>query len=63
MFFASDYIIILHAPAKLGIKAYGINNWPVENRIYCHFLKAREGEPKILSFIDYLKYNSIEECI
>jgi replicative DNA helicase len=63
MFFASDFIIILHRPELLGIKAYGINNWPVENRIYMHLLKCRDGEPKILSFINYLKYNSIEECI
>jgi len=26
-----------------------------------HFLKVREGEPKILRFINNLKYNSLEE--
>jgi len=61
MFFASDYIIVLHTPEKLGIRSYGINNWPVDNMIYMHWLKCREGEPKILSFINNLKYNSIEE--
>jgi replicative DNA helicase len=61
MFFASDYIIILHTPEKLGIRTYGINNWPVDNMIYMHWLKCREGEPKILSFVNNLKYNSIEE--
>lgn len=63
MFFASDFIIILHRPELLGIRAYGINNWPVDQRIYMHILKCREGEPKILSFINNLKFNSIEECI
>ena len=61
MFFASDYIIILHTPEKLGIRTYGISNWPVDNMIYMHWLKCREGEPKILSFVNNLKYNSIEE--
>jgi replicative DNA helicase len=61
MFFASDYIIILHTPEKLGIRTYGVNNWPVDNMIYMHWLKCREGEPKILSFTNNLKHNSIEE--
>ncbi|MFW6225675.1 MAG: hypothetical protein ACOC3V_01790 [bacterium] len=34
---------------------------PVKDMIYMHILKAREGEPKILRFINNLKYNSIEE--
>jgi replicative DNA helicase len=63
LFQSSDYVMVLHRPEVLSLKAYGINNWPVENRIYLHILKCREGEPKILSFINYLKYNSIEECI
>ena len=58
---ASDYVIVLHRPEILGIKAYGLSNWPVENLIYMHFLKVREGEPKILVFYNNLKYNSIEE--
>jgi len=58
---AVDILIVLHSPRKLGIKAYGPNHWPVDNLIYLHCLKVRDGEPKILSFIDNLKYNSIEE--
>ena len=61
MFFASDYLIVLHRPEILLIKSYGVNNWPVTNMIYMHFLKVRDGEPKILSFVNNLKYNSIEE--
>jgi replicative DNA helicase len=63
LFQASDLILILHRPELLGIKAYGINNWPVKDMIYMHCAKVREGEPKILSFINNLKYNSIEEYL
>lgn len=67
IFQASDYVIVLHRPEILHITRYGPstkenpNGLPVENRIYMHFLKVREGEPKILSFFNNLKYNSIEE--
>jgi replicative DNA helicase len=61
LFQASDLILILHRPELLGIKAYGINHWPVKDMIYMHCAKVREGEPKILSFVNNLKYNSIEE--
>ena len=44
------------------INVYGPSNLPVKDMIYMHFLKVREGEPKILSFMNNLKYNSIEEA-
>lgn len=64
VFQASDYVIVLHRPELLGITEYGPSNppLPVKNKIYMHFLKVREGEPKILSFFNNLKYNSIEEA-
>jgi replicative DNA helicase len=61
MFQASDYVIVLHRPELLNIKAYGRYNKPVKNRIYMHFLKVREGHPKILVFENQLKYNRIIE--
>lgn len=61
VFQASDYVIVLHRPETLGIEEYGTKREPVENLIYMHFLKVREGEPKILRFYNNLKYNSIEE--
>lgn len=61
LFQASDYVIVIHRPEILGIKAYGINNWPVKDKIYLHILKNREGEPKILSFVNNLKFNRIDE--
>jgi len=62
VFQSSDYVIVIHSPEQLGISAYGPSNLPVENMIYMHFLKVREGAPKILSFINNLKYNSIDEA-
>ena len=61
IFQSADYVIVLHRPEVLGLIAYGINNLPVKNMIYMHFLKVREGEPKILSFENNLKYNRIDE--
>lgn len=63
VFQASDYVIVLHRPETLGIEdfQYGTKRLPVKDMIYMHFLKVREGEPKILSFFNNLKYNSIEE--
>jgi hypothetical protein len=64
VFQASDYVIVLHRPEILGIPdmGYGIKNWPVKNLVYMHFLKIREGEPKILVFENHLKYNTLEEA-
>jgi hypothetical protein len=62
LFQASDYVIVIHRPELLGITAYGPSKLPVTNMIYMHILKIREGEPKILSFINNLKYNSIDEA-
>ena len=61
VFQASDIVIVLHRPQILGITKYGPSKLPVDNLIYVHFLKMREGEPKILVFENNLKYNSIEE--
>ena len=61
IFQSADYVIVLHRPEVLGLIVYGINNLPVKNMIYMHFLKVREGEPKILSFENNLKYNRIDE--
>jgi len=61
LFQASDYVLVLHRPETLGIEKYGPSKEPVKNRIYMHFLKVREGEPKILKFLNNLQYNSIDE--
>lgn len=61
IFQTSDYVIVLHRPEIIGISEYGPKKLPVKNMIYMHFLKNREGEPKILSFENNLKYNRIDE--
>ena len=61
VFQASDYVIILHRPEILGILEYGSLNLPVKDCVYMHFLKNREGEVKILKFINDLKYNNLKE--
>lgn len=58
---ASDYVLVLHRPQILGIKAYGVHAWPTENYVYLHAIKNRDGELKILQFWNNLKYNSIED--
>jgi replicative DNA helicase len=61
VFQASDYVVVLHRPELLLLKTYGPSNWPVANRVYMHFLKNREGELKILTFNNDLKYNRITD--
>jgi len=61
VFQASDYVIILHRPEILGIVEYGADSLPVKDLIYIHFLKNREGQVKILKFINDLKYNNLRE--
>jgi replicative DNA helicase len=61
VFQASDYVVVLHRPELLLLKTYGPANWPVANRVYMHFLKNREGELKVLTFTNDLKYNRITD--
>jgi replicative DNA helicase len=61
LFQASDYVIVMHRPELLQLRSYGVGNWPVANMIYLHFLKNREGDLKVLSFVNNLKYNRIDE--
>lgn len=61
VYHASDYVIVMHRPELLNIKQYGPNHWPTENYVYLHIIKNREGELRVLQFINNLKYNSIEE--
>jgi len=61
VFQASDYVIIIHRPEVLGLLSYGYNALPVKDVIYLHFLKNREGDVKILKFINDLKYNNFKE--
>lgn len=61
VFQGSDVVLVLHRPETLGILAYGSHRLPVQNKVYMHFLKNREGEIAILRFENDLKYNTLLE--
>lgn len=61
VFQASDYVIVIHRPEILGLVAYGYMNLPVKDCVYLHILKNRDGESKILKFMNDLKYNNLKE--
>lgn len=61
IFRGSDVVAVLSRPELLGITAYGVRRLPVNNRIYLHFLKQREGELAIIDFENDLKYNNLIE--
>lgn len=61
IFQSSDYVIVLHRPELLVITAYGPQRQLVADMVYLHFLKNREGDLKILRFINDLKYNNLIE--
>ena len=64
----ADYLLVIHNPAKLGIRNYGPDNYPVrvsnrkETIRYCHILKNRDGIPdQVLPFLGMLQYYDFEE--
>lgn len=61
VFQSSDYVMVLHRPEVLGLKAYGINNMPTKDMVYLHFCKNREGKLGIISFKNNLQYSSLDE--
>lgn len=61
IFQSSDYIMVLHRPETLGIQEYGPQRLSVQDMVYLHFLKNREGNLMILRFINDLKYNNLKE--
>jgi replicative DNA helicase len=61
VFQGSDYVIVIHRPELLGLMSYGIYNLPVKDCVYLHFLKNREGDLRILKFINDLKFNNLKE--
>lgn len=61
IFQSSDYVLVIHRPEILQIQAYGPNAWPTKDLLYLHVCKNREGELKIMSFTNNLKYNRIDE--
>ena len=61
IYHASDYLLVIHRPDLLGIQQYGPYKLPVENLVYTHLLKNRDGGLGVLQFQNELKYNSLIE--
>lgn len=61
IFQGSDIVAVLSRPELLNIAAYGVQKLPVQNKVYLHFLKVREGVPAILEYENNLKYNDLIE--
>lgn len=58
---ASDYVFAIHRPDILGIRAYGSESLVVQNKVYLHLLKIRDGEGKSLVFNNDLKHGNLIE--
>jgi replicative DNA helicase len=67
IFQCADYVIVLHAPEKLGIQKYGIKRlgsqtgYPTEKLIAWHLIKARKGTPGLIRLKDELYKGNIAE--
>ena len=61
LYHIADAVIVIHRPELLGIEAYGPDKLRVDNRIYCHHLKVRDGEPAITVFENRLYNNQLIE--
>lgn len=55
----SDIFMITHRPEMLNLKSYGPQDLPVNDVIYWHFIKLREGDPFIAKMRNDLKYNRV----
>jgi replicative DNA helicase len=55
----SDVFMITHRPDILKLQTYGPNDWEVEDLIYWHYLKVRDGDPLVAKMKNLLKYNQV----
>lgn len=74
IFMCSDYVLMIHKPAVLKLKHYGlpkgkyVEGLPVYNpdnpkqaMVYLHMIKQRFGEPRILMMLDEFHKSKISE--
>lgn len=61
LYHIADAVIVIHRPELLNIGAYGPDKMRVDNRIYCHHIKVRDGEPCITIFENKLYNNQLIE--
>ena len=56
----SDVFMVTHRPDMLKLVGYGPNDWPVQDLIYWHYLKVRDGEANVVAKMkNLLKYNRV----
>jgi hypothetical protein len=48
LYWACDYVLILHRPEELNITSYGRYNYPTTDLLACHVVKARKGIPGLV---------------
>lgn len=58
---AANYVVVLHAPEKLGITSYGPHGYRTDNLIAWHLIKARQGVPGIIRLKNELGEGNITE--
>jgi replicative DNA helicase len=61
VYHASDAVIILSRPEMRHLTEYGPNRLPVEDRIYAHIIKNRDGTPGIIAYMNNLQYQDFIE--
>lgn len=61
MFHAADYVIVVHQPSLLGVESYGMSNYPTQDLIAWHLIKARKGTPKFMRLKQQLSNGKIIE--
>ena len=61
-FMFSDVVMVSMNPEQMGLESYGPKHWPVEGKLYWHYLKVREGEPCVAVMTNKLKYSRVEDC-
>lgn len=55
----SDIFMITHRPDILKLRTYGPDEEPVDDLIYWHYLKTRDGDPFVAKMKNLLKYNRV----
>jgi len=61
IFQGSDYVLVIHRPELLSIFLYGVEKLPTKDMVYAHLIKSRDGELKIMSFKNVLRFNRLDE--
>lgn len=61
LYHIADAVIIIHRPEQLNIAVYGPDKLPTANRVYCHHIKVRDGDPSITIFENRLFENKLIE--